>query len=343
MRSLFRDDTRIISPSWGIGRIHSFAYAKILSRSCVPRFLSETPPSLTSREVLRPFENRIPQNIFTTNLFEKIMDNARRERRQTFAAEMKRMGPKVRDKLIYEHIMRVMNGAFGEIFTNDRLTAWGVIPPRWILSASANVPETSTEKKVEFISQLFGGGEYARKDLLRTGCAKCFEIASFISPLTAQDLKHTIGFYDLNVDYSESDAGEALFRYMSRNNVPPPDFVADILMDPFVRFEGHKLPDSFVTWAVDALCENVCRGSPPSNNISICEVVDFIFKCQAIKDRDLFVSWIRYSVRQGMKCGLWDNLPRTDREMFSFLAHPEKIDNVEDGEEEEVNSVYTPL
>lgn len=340
MPFLFRDDTRIQRPTTGLGRIHDFAYAKIVSSDCVPRFLKEEPPSITW-EATQPFEKVASGITLTNNFFQKIMRNAMRERRKTFAAEMMRMNPGVRHKLIYDHIMRVMKGDLGEVFSNDRLTAWGVIPTRWILRACANVPETSCEEKAEFISHMFGGGLQARKSLLRTACNKCFEIANCIAPLTAQDLKVTLGDLDksgLDSDYDEADAEEALYRYMAEIDVPAPNFVTEILMDPFARFDGHKLPATFVVWAMEELCENVCRGAPPTNEVSICEVVDFIFKCRSIEDKDLFTNWVRNAFREGMKCGLWENLTPTDREVFAYCTNITQA-----GEDEEVTSAYTPM
>ena len=349
MASLFQDDLRIQRPSTGLGRIHAFAYAKIVSISCVERFLDEEPPAITS-DAIQPFEKLMSRITPASSISQKIMNNAFRERRRTFVAEMNRLSPGVRHKLIYDRIMRVKNGDLGEIFSNNRLTAWGVIPQNWILRACATVSDSSCEEKSEFINHMFGEVLNARKSLLRTGCNKCFEIANSITPLTAQDLKHTLGVDASDVDYNEDDAEEALYRYMAEIDVPPPNFVTDILMDPVVRIDGHKLPRTFVVWAMEDLCESMCRGAPPPNEVSICEVIDFVIKCNSIEDKDSFVNWIRISFREGLKCGLWNNLTRTDREVFTYCPNQtanggeegEGEGEGEGGEEDEVTSAYTP-
>ena len=319
-----------------------FSQSRFKTAKQAAKFLrEELPPFEGNLAILEHVAPRI-SSIDPYHIYVHMLTRAISKRRRTFKDEMeKTVFP--RDKLIYNHVMNSMTGAEGEISTNNRLRAFGVIPVSWIVEACAKVPKLDISKKAKFLEHMMGR-DMARIFLLRSGSDKCFEVAEHFFPVRSADLFVTIGYYEEDEDYSPHAAQDSLYNYMRHNGVNAPNFVTDLLYNPAVRVPWFTVPEKFLVWAVEIVCEDICHGTPPCNNASVSEVMDFIVKSRFLPNKERLLFWIKDSVREGMKNGLLNNFCATDKEIFSCFRRCLTTDSVssqtEDGEE--VTSMFRP-
>lgn len=298
-------------------QVHAFAYAKIPHARLVPRFLAEPPPLPGPDFALFRAMTNAKSKIV---VFGRMTRNAIRERQRTFADAVQRMGPRAQNRVIYDHVMRVMTDQPGEIFSNRRLTALGVVPHAWILRACVAVPDKTLAQKAAFVSKMFGTPAFARKSLLRAECPACYEVANEIMPLRAKDLYFTAGDDQVSYKYDPAESERALYNYMLASGVPAPNLVTDLMFDPDVRIKGRRPPEMLAFWAVEVLCDALCAGNVPADFTSVCDIVDFLCRSPAIDDKETYILWVKHSVRTGLANGLAEKLARVDREIFSIAA-----------------------
>lgn len=314
----FRDDMAVeVNP---VAReIHAYAYEPIYGFSGAFKFLNRKEPSLENSVSLERLSPGISK-LATKDINKHIMDRANKIRRETFKQAMKDSG-KSRDILIYRHVEKSMTGYENEIFFNEKLTVKGIIPINWISHACVNVMDATPSKKAELLCRLMGP-HLARPLLLQSCHAPSFEVANCISPIVSSDLFYTsvnIGNVD---DFDPVQAEQALYQYMKKKNVPPPNFVTTLLHNSATHVEGFVLPKLLVGWALEEFCEKLCCGESPRNNASICEVIDFIVKHPSIYAKDDLISWVNGAVREGMNCGLADTMCATDKFALACFRQP---------------------
>ena len=329
-----------------VTQIHRFAYSKFKTAKGARRFLEEDiPPFQDQFACLEHVAPRITKNS-SFNIYVHMLSRAMTTRRRTFVKKLEETGFP-RNEVIHNHVMNSMTGDPGEIFTNRRLRAFDVIPINWIVTACVEVPKGENSSKAEFLKHMMGG-QIARNYLLRSGSDKCFEVAECIFPARATDLFMTLGSYENDEDYSPIVAQNKLYKYMRRNGVDAPNFVVDLLHNPAIRTTGCAVPEKFMVWAVENLCEDLCCGAPPCNDVSISEVIDFVVRCQLVSEKERVLFWIKGSVREGMKHGLLENLCASDKEVYSCFVKAASMSaghsyTDEEDEDEEVTSAFRPI
>ena len=326
-----------------VTHICKFALSSFETTKQAAKFLREDlPPFEGNFAVLEHVAPRISFNK-PYQIYVHMLSRAISKRRKTFKEGIKKTGVP-REKLIHNHIMNSMNGSYGEIYTNTRLRAFGVIPVSWIVAACAKVQRLEISEKANFLGQMMGDREMARRYLLRSGSDYCFEVAEHFFPVRSADLFATMGEYEEDEDYSPQAAQDALYKYMRRNGVDAPNFVTDILHNPSVRFTGFAIPGKFLVWAVEKMCEDLCHGTPPCNDASVSEVMDFIVRCTFLQKKEHLLFWVKDSVREGMKNGLFTNFSATDKEVFSCFRRCVTTDSVSSQTEEgeEATSAFRP-